>query len=358
MFRKPMKVEEANRVLVEDPDAWTAIFTQTWSSGTYRDRGPKQMRLVRDGDGWAIAREELLSSEVLPIEEPPAVVTAPAPVPGGLAFGLTLATDAAHLELALIDDGEILLARSDADLGEGELVVAKKEEHLLEVRAMWVRRAIVTPPAALAAAAGVKVVVLDDMLARVCDGTIGAATSLEKARRMSAPRAVWDDDGPYTVRASLDAPCKGEYVRAAALPALAAGPSDEKADAKLERSVRKELRGKHATLADDDLAVNVATAVDGSRWAGASFTIEDLCAEAGGANLALRDGAGRAVADLRFDDQLEAAADLGGDGDIDLVTSRGVVDTGSGHVEIWRDDLDRLDENELLERCEGFGGGD
>ena len=64
MFKHAMKVT-ADEVEVAISSATAIVtFTQTWASGTYEDKGKKQLVLVPRGDGLAIAREEMLASEL------------------------------------------------------------------------------------------------------------------------------------------------------------------------------------------------------------------------------------------------------------------------------------------------------
>lgn len=64
MFKKPMKVEANNLSISATAASAVVIFEQVWQSGSYRDVGPKQLIVVREGDALKIAREELLSSQV------------------------------------------------------------------------------------------------------------------------------------------------------------------------------------------------------------------------------------------------------------------------------------------------------
>ncbi len=77
MFRKPMVVEAADVAIGTAREAATVAFTQTWSSGTYKDVGPKQLVVVPTEGGLRIAREEMLRSTL---------VDAPPPAGGALSF--------------------------------------------------------------------------------------------------------------------------------------------------------------------------------------------------------------------------------------------------------------------------------
>lgn len=69
MFGKPMQVVVEDLVIGRDGDAVTATFTQTWSSGTYSDRGPKRMHLEVRAGALRIVREEMLDSQLLGNED-------------------------------------------------------------------------------------------------------------------------------------------------------------------------------------------------------------------------------------------------------------------------------------------------
>lgn len=64
MFKKLMKVEATNTRITATAQSAVITFEQTWESGGYRDVGPKQLIIVREGDALKIAREELLSSQI------------------------------------------------------------------------------------------------------------------------------------------------------------------------------------------------------------------------------------------------------------------------------------------------------
>jgi len=64
MFRRPMKVDVANVSVNASANLARVRFDQTWSSGTYRDAGPKELLLVIDQGRVRIGREEMLSSTI------------------------------------------------------------------------------------------------------------------------------------------------------------------------------------------------------------------------------------------------------------------------------------------------------
>jgi len=74
MFKKPMKVAATDLTIARTAPAsglLRATFVQAFSSGTYADRGRKQIDVAAIGGALVIAREELLESERLPAKTPP-----------------------------------------------------------------------------------------------------------------------------------------------------------------------------------------------------------------------------------------------------------------------------------------------
>ena len=66
MFQKPMKVAASDVKVAATPASARVTFTQEWESGSYHDRGPKQLVIVREDKLARIAREEMLTSDKAP----------------------------------------------------------------------------------------------------------------------------------------------------------------------------------------------------------------------------------------------------------------------------------------------------
>lgn len=64
MFKRPMRVELSDVKFSVTCCTATVRFTQTWSSGTFQDRGTKELLIVPTKDGPRIAIEEMLESQV------------------------------------------------------------------------------------------------------------------------------------------------------------------------------------------------------------------------------------------------------------------------------------------------------
>tara|TARA_R110002096_G_scaffold77896_7_gene183277 strand:+ start:8785 stop:10215 length:1431 start_codon:yes stop_codon:yes gene_type:complete len=65
MFRKTMKVSRDSQSISTGPASAVVRFEQTWQSGKFKDVGPKQLIVVREGDALRIAREEMKASTVV-----------------------------------------------------------------------------------------------------------------------------------------------------------------------------------------------------------------------------------------------------------------------------------------------------
>ncbi len=65
MFKKPMVVKADSLSIRSGARSAVVQFEQSWSSGRFADKGPKQLLLVLKGDKLGIAREEMLSSTIV-----------------------------------------------------------------------------------------------------------------------------------------------------------------------------------------------------------------------------------------------------------------------------------------------------
>jgi len=65
MFKQAMQVSLDDIHVVAVGDTAIVTFVQSWASGSYSDKGPKQLVLVPTRDGLKIAREEMLRSELV-----------------------------------------------------------------------------------------------------------------------------------------------------------------------------------------------------------------------------------------------------------------------------------------------------
>lgn len=83
MFAKSMAVEANAPQIVVVGGMAIVGFQQVWQSGNYRDAGPKQLTVVREGTELRIAREEMVASRVeAPSQGAPIERSALAPVVG------------------------------------------------------------------------------------------------------------------------------------------------------------------------------------------------------------------------------------------------------------------------------------
>ena len=195
------------------------VFTQRWSSGTYADRGPKQLVLRHDPAGYHIAREELFASDK--------------GKPGHLS---TTDVDAVR-RFAFVVDGEVVLTTQGDDAwGRGPPTLEKQGADRSLVRS---RRAIDVAklPADFASMKGMAVRLMDASGVR-CEAKLGEL--LLRGRIFEGPveeddtvsggadaAEVWATSPHYLVARVVGAPraCAGAtWARGATLatPAMAA----------------------------------------------------------------------------------------------------------------------------------------
>ncbi|MCA9679609.1 MAG: nuclear transport factor 2 family protein, partial [Myxococcales bacterium] len=83
MFARRMRVGVSDVEVTADGDATVVRLVQDWESAGYRDRGDKELRLVKVGDRFAIASEDMLTSTKLEVKRAP-----PARPPGELVLAI------------------------------------------------------------------------------------------------------------------------------------------------------------------------------------------------------------------------------------------------------------------------------
>lgn len=100
MFGKKVAVEATELTIAVTGRSAVATFTQTWSSGSFKDVGPKQLVIVPGAKRAVIAREEMLTSNVVGTDD----VQPPDYEPGRLAHvidgSIVLSLDATGLQHA------------------------------------------------------------------------------------------------------------------------------------------------------------------------------------------------------------------------------------------------------------------
>jgi hypothetical protein len=338
MFAKALHVEATDLKVTRAGEELELHFVQTFAAGSYRDQGEKVMRIL----AGKIRREEMLSSKKLP----PVDAGVPAGDAGAVAmpdskasddtavtFGFTLAPSAAALELARVEDGEVLLAQTDVDIGSGPIEIIDREDYLSydETAAVWVARDIDDAPKALEAAIGLEVAVLDASLKPVCTARIGDELTLTNAGNPPKHdehemiKAAWKD-APYVVTATLEGGCEGEFVRAAALPALATGKVSAKEEKKIVKAVKKRFKNDD-DYPDSEVEVTVVAAADGAHFYGANIEVTRECVSKSGVHFEAGDANGAILDASEGKDQLIAAVVLGAENHLHLVFATGAYDT-------------------------------
>ena len=298
MFAHPMTVAADGVVAVEQGARVYVSFTQTFEQGSYHDQGKKLIVLARRGADLRIAHEEMIASTLLAPTAPPR------PRIHGLAFGLGGAPDAASMQLAVVHEGELLLARTDDDLGDGPLVDPEHHSDMAGAHEHDVvsRRFGATLPAPLATAVGTELALLDERLAVRCTAKITSIDRLRAAGDDERDDVVWANEA-HVIVAELDVPadCKNavRLARPTALPALPPIPEPP--------------------WAGD------VPAPDGTTFSIAKTFVDDCDKEEQRETRIDRRGGGAWRVDP-INDVLEivAALDVDGDGASDLVTTSGV----------------------------------
>jgi hypothetical protein len=217
MFAHAMTVAAEDEHAAELHDRVVVTFTQTFEQGSYHDAGKKLLVLARRAGGLAIVHEEMMDSTISAPSRARVV---------GFAFGLGDARDASSMQLAIVQEGALLLARTDDDVGDdGAAYEQSSTDHTTQSERLSVTRAIDHAPPELAAAIGLEVQLLDEHLAPVCTATIAAIDHGRAVGIDASADDVWKT-GTHVVVARLDAPgaCRASaaFARPAALPALPA----------------------------------------------------------------------------------------------------------------------------------------
>jgi ketosteroid isomerase-like protein len=210
MFEKKMTVEARDVRVFAKPNAARIVFTQTWSSGSYRDVGPKHLLVRRGPDGLRIFREELFAST---------------------AQGAAKFDPAAFQRFAFVVDGEIVVTRDPEETwAAGPARLDGRAKDLV----FRVRRTANTKklPREVTQLAGTRVALFDARGKR-CEATIGAfklrgrgvsdgyegAEEAEQAWALSHPMLVATIDGDRKA-------CAGAtWARSAALPVPPIAPA-------------------------------------------------------------------------------------------------------------------------------------
>lgn len=120
MFKKPMTVQMDKVELRINPNTIIVRFEQTWASGSYKDTGPKELFLVKEGANWKIAREELLQSNVLAGAEKASEQKAASA--GGVYFNFVRESGPGVLHVIMSDPGDENLPSDNLILEGGDAV--------------------------------------------------------------------------------------------------------------------------------------------------------------------------------------------------------------------------------------------
>ena len=170
MFKRKTTVTAKDVVVTSLHDSAVVSFVQTWSSGSYRDEGPKRMVLTRVDGKLEIAREEMLRSSVLA----PAALT-----PDTFAFAVHVPTPHLVLSTAVQEEWS---RNAPTMVSMADPVVTRRDAAKL--------------PSELAAWAGRKVQLFGPS-GPICDGTVSGLSIIGRVTPHFGTRAQWTATGDH-----------------------------------------------------------------------------------------------------------------------------------------------------------------
>jgi hypothetical protein len=252
MFRRPtsgdpMRVTLTDTVVTASGSTARVRFVQAFSRGGFSDRGPKELLLVQQDGELRIAREELLSSEVLSRS---AMLDAAAPgqfffvMDEGVLLSSLVSRDAATGPLELLEgSADIFVVRSAVDearLGAGErsmkgrtLQLNGRPECTARVGALSLLVRVDPHFGTTMHWAGIEVNDAGELV------ETGNKTPAEEIAR-----EVWEMGDPVLLGALEGVPshCEAAFARDAALPTPVVVDSERESSAAVEREVLREVK--------------------------------------------------------------------------------------------------------------------
>jgi ketosteroid isomerase-like protein len=129
MFDRPVAVTVDQVSVAADGDAARIDFVQTWTSGSYSDRGPKRMRVVREEGGLRIAREEMLESQLVGA---PASADAGAYDDAGSEPGSFTGKGRSEVAILRVHEGETSAPHGEESGEQGFLQTERRAELIVE----------------------------------------------------------------------------------------------------------------------------------------------------------------------------------------------------------------------------------
>ena len=355
MFKKPMVVTIDKLTVVERKGELSALFTQTWQSGSYKDVGRKWLRTTGDSGQLLIDREEMLDSTLLDPAERADEPVATRPATGEVELGFS---DKRGLYLAPVLDGQAVLGRVSAPIGKGPVTVI---EHTIDAASGTlmgiVAEQAIDPsklPPELAGYTNASLQILDGDLAPSCTAKVtGLRLGLADwvpdgaAEPIDAATAMMSESAMLIAELSLPKGCEARFARDPGLP-RPTGPGQLSDDDGNE--IRTALRDEAGEPDDESTELDVgfiAVAGAPNRAVGqVSRHIPDSCETQETFTTTLyrleREGDSWQItgelASYDEEDALLTAADFDGDGSIEVVTERGVI-AADGSRDAWDPDL-------------------
>ncbi|HJZ86643.1 MAG TPA: nuclear transport factor 2 family protein [Polyangia bacterium] len=236
MFSKKMVVAAEGVEIAAAPAMVRVTLTQKWESGSYKDVGKKELILVREGEAWKIAREEMLDSRM---------VASAGAAAGAAAAGAATARDRFAFVVA---DGVVLdsAPRKEWERGPPEL--------LSDGFPMVVARSVDASrlPSALTSWRG-RTLRLLSAGGKSCEAAVTGFRLIGRQVPHFGQREQWQgkakplvaaeawDQSDHVLVATLAPGCTGTWARAAELPAPALADATP-AEGALRAAALRELR--------------------------------------------------------------------------------------------------------------------
>lgn len=168
MFKNPMTVTARDLVIRGGGVAATVELIQAFKQGKFADEGPKRLVLVKGKDGFQIAREEMLRSDV--------AGAAPA-VAAGSAYLVVTIDQKPHV---------VISADANPAWGTGRVRGPFEDVHKLAT--------MDAPKAPAAATWGSRVLAVHDAAGKTCDATVGALKLAAGGTPHFGEVQMWDGD--------------------------------------------------------------------------------------------------------------------------------------------------------------------
>lgn len=360
VFKKQQKVQAQDLKVEKTAAGFRVTFTQVYEAGRYKNSNSKVMELVSAPSGLLIAREELA--------RPPAPSPAPAGPPkadDGTPLGIGSRAKRDQLHLAFVEQRRAILARDMGRYDAGELPEERYSgwQSGSHVSGPVERRKVQALPKRFAQLAGTAISVLGASGQVLCSAKLGELSlmfmypyegGLGGPDRPSRPQFFLTADLDGMTKECAE---KASFVRAAALPPLKpvaaeplSGALNDRVAAGLRKTKAYESAAESAKQARKrpksflELSGQVLRLPSGEAYADMSYDGESCKTgdQFGWALWRLKGSPEKPTLSLLNEesdkfDGLQLAADVDGDGQVEVLTGRGQI-TADGYEE-WLPDM-------------------